>query len=123
MTDQFPDMDFIIVGGEPLVLLDLQDMISSAFDAVPKCLEVLSDLPDALIAVASPSIVILADDWTKAVFDQVLEFPIAFVSICSPTEIGPMPPLHVTLVPMPFSSESLFDGIMSARAYLLSALS
>lgn len=115
---------FVVVEQDPFISQDIEDIILSAFDTVPVVLEHEAMLAGALHEQKLPTVVIAStksDNWGDAVEAATADkTKIALVLIGS---LGPQAAdqyCGATLVPSPFSSETLFDGIKTACASLRS---
>lgn len=113
---------FVVVEHDPFISQDIKDIILSAFDTVPVVLEheamlsgVLQDQDLPTVVIASTSSGNCVDALEAAAVDST---KVAVVLIGSLGPQGAEQCRGVTLVPSPFSSETLANGIKSACATL-----
>lgn len=127
MTDYLPLPEFIVVEDDPLVLMDIREMLIQEFNALPLSLGTVRHLDELLAVVGRPAVVIAScglDVFAGAVQGTISSaLPLAAVLIAEPPKDVVETPINVGFVPPPFSSALLLETVMNACARLRSNLS
>ena len=115
MIEKLFTPEFILVEDDPLVLMDIRDMIMREFGSLPLNLETVAGLGDLLAEIGQPVVVIAScamDDLmagVRHVASDIRHFP--------PKETSDLP-FNVTFLPSPFSSDLLMESITTACEHL-----
>lgn len=122
MNDSQPLPEFIVVEDDPLVLMDIRDMLMREFNALPLSLETVKDLAELLSVVGRPAVIIAScnlETFVDAVWGAVAAGPpFSAVLISDPPREPVDLAINVAFVPAPFSSDLLLDSVRSACAHL-----
>lgn len=117
--------EFIIVQNNAVVLMDMQDLILREFQRLPLCLDDLDALIDLLSGVDGPAIVIAScdpEEYIKTVLARVCDTTRhAVVLISDAKDHIPRLADGLSILPAPFSSETLLASIKSAFSHLHSS--
>lgn len=116
--------EFIVVEDDPLVLMDIRDMLMREFNALPLGLETVRHLDELLAVVGRPAVIIAGcslDGFLGAIQDAVRQkLPLVAVLIAEKPEGAAELPIDLTFVPEPFSSEFMLEAVKSACVRLQS---
>lgn len=114
--------EFIVVEDDPLVLMDIRDMLMREFGALPLSLDTVVGLGDLLSDVGRPAVVIAScalDDFMAGVRNAVSDVKqFSAVMLMDPPKDVVDLPFSVTFLPSPFSSDLLMKSITTASAHL-----
>jgi len=115
--------DFIVVENDPLVLMDIRNMLMREFNVLPLSLETPADLGDLLAVVGCPAVIIAACD-LDVLRDQLAGSAASFsvVMIADKPKTVVELPFGLVFVPPPFSADLLLKSVRSACAHLHSIL-
>jgi hypothetical protein len=127
MIDKLLNPEFILVEDDPLVLMDIRDMIVREFGSLPLSLDTVAGLGDLLADIGGPVVVIAScafDELMAGVQDVVADVRhFSAVMLMDPPKGTLELPAGVTFLPPPFSSDLLMESITTASAHLRSNLS
>lgn len=117
--------EFIIVQNDAVVLMDMQDLILREFQRLPLCLDDLDALIDLLSGIDGPAVVIAncdPEEYIKTVLARVRETTRhAVILISDAKEYMPHLADGLSVVPAPFSYETLLASITNAFSHLHSS--
>tara|TARA_R110000850_G_scaffold20404_22_gene60678 strand:- start:4171 stop:4554 length:384 start_codon:yes stop_codon:yes gene_type:complete len=122
MIEKLFTPEFILVEDDPLVLMDIRDMIMREFGSLPLNLETVAGLGDLLAEIGQPVVVIAScamDDLmagVRHVASDIRHFS-AVMLMDPPKETSDLP-FNVTFLPSPFSSDLLMESITTACEHL-----
>lgn len=119
--------EFIIIENDPIVLMDLRDLILHEFERLALCVDALEGLVDLLREIDGPAIIIGSCDpaeYVKTVHaTDAHNTSSAAVLLSESDTLKDDFPTGVNVLSSPFSSDSLLDSIKSAFAHLRSSRS
>ena len=122
MNNSLPLPEFIVVEDDPLILMDIRDMLMREFSALPLSLETVADLGELLSVVGRPAVIIAACSlgvFLDAVRETVANGPpFCAILIADPPREAVDLPISIAFVPSPFSSGLLLDSVKNACAHL-----
>lgn len=124
MSDPQHLPEFVVVEDDPLVLMDIRDMLMREFNALPLGLESVRHLDELLAVIGRPAVVIAAcslDNFLDAVKDTVEQkLPMVAILIAEHPKDPVDMQIDLTFVPQPFSSAQMLETVRSACARLQS---
>lgn len=124
MIDKTLNPEFILLEDDPLVLMDIRDMILREFGSLPLSLDTVAGLGDLLADIGGPVVVIAScavEDLMAGVRNVVADVRhfSAVILMDPPKEVMDLP-AGITFLPPPFSSDLLMESITTASAHLRS---
>ena len=117
--------EFIIIENDPIILMDLRDLILHEFERLALCLDALDGLVELLAEINGPTVVIGScdpDEYVKTVHASGLHSASSAAVLLSESSTPKDDfPKGVSVIPSPFTSDTLLASIKNAFAHLHSS--